>query len=229
MATAEPLHQRCRERQPPCRLPPLAVEYSCDLAVGIEAGQPANLFDRVDIVTSTDRLSLLALDREGVRPAAPPVNDDFGPALLDHLEGDFLDKAGKQAFAVAVGCFRRVSDPLQRSSEVCEERRRRDLRLPFLGRLQCELRAFQRLQRGLPIPFQGRRDQAVVGVNLPIAPFRETGLVATVFKLKLLASQCRFRPGWERLRRCPRRLRPGGRHPFQEPAGNDAVDLDSAD
>ena len=33
---------------------------------------------------------------KGARPAAPPVSDDFGPVVLEHLEGDFLDEAGKR-------------------------------------------------------------------------------------------------------------------------------------
>ncbi len=122
-----------------------------------------------------------------------------------HLDGDFLDKAGKQSLAVAVGGLRCVPNPLQRGSEVREERRR----------------------RGLGLLFPGRCDQAVVGVNLPMAPFRKAGLVATVLNLQLLIPQRRFRPLRDRLRSGPRRLQPRGRHQFQEPAGNDPVDFDA--
>ena len=59
---------------------PWSLRNRRDLDIGIEPGQPADHLDRLDVVALLNRLRLPAPDPEGVGPAAPPVDDDLGPA-----------------------------------------------------------------------------------------------------------------------------------------------------
>ena len=59
-----------------------------------------------------------------------------------------------------------------------------------LGHLKLLLRALQRPQRLFPLPFQRRRNQAVVGINLPITARRKRRFVGAPLQLKAITSAC---------------------------------------
>ena len=109
-----------------------------------------------------------------IAPPALPLQDhtDLHGIPVD-VQDHFIKQAGEQTLAVPRRCP--LSLP-QRRKIPAERRKSLRIRRPGLfglGHLKLLLRALQRLQRLFPLPFQRRRNQAVVGINLPITARRK--------------------------------------------------------
>ena len=166
--------------------------------------------------------------------SAPPRQrraSSAAPLAVD-LDDDLFEQGAQQLLAVAVGGGRRrqtrpTSSPralmAARSSGVRPAGRR------CLAAASSASAAATRGKLGLPVAFEPAGDQAVVGVDGEVAPFRRAGLVAGPFDLQAPLGERRVVVGLQLLGRGQGCLEAGRGEAARKAVGDGLVDLHAAD